>query len=236
TLTLPLDKQAFEGAMIIPITFEWKNFKGETFPVDVRITKEGLNIKGYGEIVPCAFFSTSFLAGTPTESASRFSELSKKKRERSVIEAVKQHYPYVEDLSVETTGGITMLYAAIRSLPEKVPLGIVSGGVNKLVTLLVALANYSQGVVLIDELENGFYHAMLPQVWCSLLQFCKEHDTQIYAATHSSEFLRSVVPCIHGNEEEFCLIRTEKENNQCVPRIFGGRQLESAIEQEVEVR
>lgn len=236
SLTLPLGKQMIDSALIIPIVFEWRDSKGESHPVEVKITEQGLSIGTSIETVQCAFFSTAAPAANPVENASRFSELSKQNKLNAVIEAVRSEFPSILDLSLEINAGINMIYATVDSLQEKVPVGMVSGGVNKLLNLLLAVASYPQGVVLVDEIENGFYHDRLPKIWSALMKFCKRYDTQLFASTHSLECLRAVLPSIRDNGDGFCVIRTEKENEQCTARLFGGRQLESAIEQEVEVR
>lgn len=236
TLTLPLGKREIETFVIVPIVFEWRDSRGQVSSVEVKITKEGLNIGGIGETVPIAFFSSTIAALNPSENAARFSDLSKQNKEQPLIESLKREFPYIEGLSVEINAGVPTIYASIKAFPEKIPLGLISSGVNKLLSLLVAIASYPQGVILIDEIENGFYHERLASIWTVLLRLCKRNDTQIFATTHSVECLRAALPSIRGNESEFCLIRTEKENGECAAKVFSSREFESAIEQEIEVR
>jgi hypothetical protein len=70
-----------------------------------------------------------------------------------------------------------MLYAAVTGIPEKIPLSLTSGGMNKLAAILLAPANQPGGVLLIDELEAGFYHKRLPLIWNSIHALAKEYDS-----------------------------------------------------------
>jgi len=137
---------------------------------------------------------------------------------------------------VEVNAGIPMVYASVGSVREKIPLPLVSDGVNKFLSLLLAIETFSTGVVLIDEIENGFYYDRFETIWSTLLQFCKERNTQIFASTHSMECLTSFLPTIRNNEKDFSLLRMEREDGECSARVFNGRDFFSAIDQEFEVR
>jgi hypothetical protein len=234
SLTLPLSGPAFPPAAIVPIVFEWRDHLGQLSSVEVKLTEQGLVFGGLPGNVRSAFFSTS--GSNATEMAQNFSELSKESRLAPLVNSLRREFPHIEGLSLEINAGANVIYAQLSALREKLPLGAVSGGVNKLFALLLAIAHYSGGVILVDEIENGFYHDRLPAIWSSLLRFSKEFDTQVFASTHSLECLRSVLPCLKANDTEFALIRTEVEDRACSARVFGGRDFEAAIEQEVEVR
>jgi hypothetical protein len=235
TLTLPLDEHHVDAFDIVPVTFEWRDSTGKTFSAQPTLTDRGLNLGGSFPTLPAAFFASS-VKPNPAETADRFSNLSKRKKEKAVVDVLRNEFPYVQDLSVEINAGIPMVYASIDSLPEKLPIADVSEGANKLVSMLVAIANYEQGLVLVDEIDNGFYYERLPSVWRILLNFSKQFDSQIFVSTHNRECLTALSPILEGNEEEFSLIRTEKSDGYCSARVFGGRDLNSAIAQEVEVR
>jgi len=58
--------------------------------------------------------------------------------------------------------GEVMLYASVKDLGERLPLAVFSGGINKYLSILLAIATTRDGVVLIDEIENGFYYKPWP--------------------------------------------------------------------------
>jgi hypothetical protein len=235
SLTLPLGKAGLDSPFIVPVTFEWKDSSGDVYRAQPKITGQGLTIAGTGETMPIFLFSSavSLNAG---EIASRFSELDTQGKSGAVVAGLKEIFPYLEGASIQVISGVPTLHATLSYSDLKVPLGLLSGGINKLVGILLTLASRPQGVVLIDEIENGFYYQLVPSIWSALLSSCKKHNTQIFASTHSEECLRALLKSIGENEEEFALIRTERKNGRCAARVLGGRQLHSAIEQNIEVR
>jgi len=233
--TLPLQEHQLATSGIVPITFEWMDDSGKPFSAQPILTDRGLNLGGNFLGLPVAFFASS-VKPNPGETAERFSNLSKRKKEKPAVDILRKEFPYIQDLSVEINAGLPMVYAAIESLPEKLPIADVSEGANKLIGILAAIASFEQGVILVDEIDNGFYYDRLSSVWRALLNFCKQFDSQIFVSTHNRECLSALFPVLQHNEEEFCLIRTEKANGHCSARVFSGRDLKSAVAQEVEVR
>ncbi len=235
SFTLPFGKAGMDSPFIVPVTFEWRDSKGEVYRAQPKITEQGLNIAGVGETMPIFLFSSA-MSLNPTETASRFSELDTQGKSGTVVAGLKEIFPYLEGISIQVVSGVPTLHATMSYSELKVPLGLLSGGINKLVGILLAVAARPQGVVLIDEIENGFYYQLLPGIWSALLTFSKQYNTQIFASTHSEECLRALLKCVGENEEEFALIRAERKNGRCAAQVFGGRQLHSAIDQNIEVR
>ena len=129
-----------------------------------------------------------------------------------------------------------MLFCDIPWLPEKIPVALVSGGTHKLLCLLLGIATFPKGVILIDELENGFYYKALPKVWEALFAFCRKFDVQIFVSTHSKECVDSILPVLKGHEKQFRLLRAERKNGHRAIKTFRGEEFEAAIKQDVEIR
>jgi AAA15 family ATPase/GTPase len=192
-------------------------FPGPSFPMNIAMYPSGIK-------------------AAPKEAADRFSALSKRKQGTRIVQTLQRIFPFIEDLSVETNAGEAMVFASVDSLPEKVPVSLISEGVYRLLSILVGIANTRGGVVLIDEIENGFYHETLPEIWKLLLEFAEEYKSQLFISTHSLEALKHAGPTIKDNEGKFALLRTEKRNGNTSVRYFTGHQFLKAIEQKVDVR
>ncbi len=107
---------------------------------------------------------------------------------------------------------------------------------NKLANIMVAIAQQPDGIVLIDEIENGLYHSKLSEVWKALLEFARHFNCQIFATTHSSECLKAVASLAEESPEDFMLMRTVQEDGKTVIRTYDGRTFADAITDNVDVR
>jgi len=224
-----------ENAFLIdPIVFHWKT-KGKEMKAKVE-TKEGvIKYSGFNTVYP-AWYSSP-VVNDAAMIAPMFSELSLKKKAASLIRAVSALFPYVEDVTLESIAGEPTLCVSMESVSEKVPIGNISSGLNKFLSIMTAIAANEGGVLLIDEFEVGFYYSTLPKLLESIIAFCEEHRTQIFATTHSYEFLQALLPIMKAREDTehaFALLRSQKQKKEATLRVL--QNPAAAIASNFEVR
>jgi len=232
-LAVPVDTSTGEPQLsVYPLDFEWKDHTGKVTKGRIRIGgARGLEMEGIIDAVPCSLFAPGWGIATPQEHAQRFSDLSKMNQEGPIVDAVREEFPMIKTLSVELSGGSGVIHASVDHLPGKVPVGVVSNGVMKFVYLLLAITAYRKGVVLVDEIEDGFYYDRLSDIWSRLLRFCTNAECQLFATTHSLECLKAMLPAVEKHQEEFSLIRTARANGNVGVSVFSGKALLSLIRQ-----
>lgn len=217
--------------------FEWHRSNGKITRVEPRLEGGQLQIPP----VPPAPITTFFFAANHTyssaETASRFSTLSKRSLHHDAIKLFSTIFPEIKTLSVETLAGAPMVFAELLPFEEKVPINLISGGINKLASILFAMPSEPGCAVLIDEIESGLYYDRLPDVWKGLLTFCKHYEAQVFATTHSRECLAALSEASADSEEDVSLIRVERQKNgEALIRQFAGRSFRAGIEVGTEVR
>jgi hypothetical protein len=182
------------------------------------------------------FFSSSGV-GYSQVLAQLLSALRIHAQEEKIEKTMRKLFPEISNISPELTGGFGEIYCKVSALPKKVPLTLVSNGINKVLGMLLFIASHKDGVVLFDEVENGIYYKTLPELWSVITQFCTELNVQIFASTHSKEFLDKLMPLVEKNEEDFRLIRTESKNGgEHTAKIFKGGNFAAALETGTEIR
>jgi len=219
---------------IPPIEFHYAS-RGRLATVKPEFREEGIKLEGGLEPAHGSFFPST-LQVDPQETARHFSSLSREGRIAPVVAALRKVFPMVKGLSLEINGAIPTVYAELEGLSEKVPLGLISSGLSKILAILVSIANQHGGIVIVDEIENGLYYDRMADVWMTLRQFCEDEDVQLFASSHSAECLRSLESVIEEYPEDFSLLRTVQESNGCVVRHFQGDQFLAALEEHMEVR
>lgn len=223
---------------IIPLVFERVDFQGQKNALIATISPQGQLQMDPGRPmgIISGFFSNAYF-GVPQENALWLSKLSVEKRSGEVIESLQRHYPFIRDVTSETTAqGVGTVYADLPHLQRKIPLSLVSSGISRLFTLMLAIVTFRGGVVLIDEVENGVFHNQYSLIWKTLADLAEHHNTQLFISTHSRECLREALPTVREKKKDFALLRVRRENGQSVIEPFSGDQLESALEKNGEVR
>jgi predicted ATPase len=225
---------------IIPLVFERINFDGISTVAHATVSPQGqFVLEPAPELGQVTEFFPSTWFYNPQQNATWFSQLSLQNREQEVVETVKREFkPTIVDLSVlaPAPNQIASVHASVADLPNKIPLSLVSAGINKFFTILTAILTYKGGVVLVDEVENGLHYQRLPALWATLLRLTTDYNTQIFVTTHSWECLKAADEAIKVQEEDFSLIRIEHSDSRSTARQFFGRQVRSALEQNGEVR
>ena len=220
------------------IEFKWKRTGYPEAVARPRFTDTGLQTETSDvTYFPCIWYSPG-ANETPDENAKRFSDLDKcgDGKLDHVRSAIHKEFPFITGMSIQYHAGLPMMFAEIENKPRKMPFALLSDGINRLLGICLSLAYYTGGTMLIDQFEDGFHYKLLPSIWSSVYKLAKEFKVQMFISTHSKDCMDALLPTIKGNEEDFCLLRASRIENGCDIKALAGSYLESALEQEFEVR
>lgn len=219
-----------------PVVFTWKDSNGKEHRAIPKITSSGVEMPDTGEDMPDFFYFAATHNIPSRENAGRFSDLSRKKRDRQFVELFTKEYTWIDDINIEVSAGAPVLYATLKGFKEKMPLANISGGINRMVGILLAIASRPRSVVLVDEIENGIYYKHQAAIWRGLLTFMREYDSQLFVTTHSQAWLESLVKSSADDLNDVSLWRLERSKNKIMLRQFSGATLKAGIEYGQEVR
>ena len=109
----------------------------------------------------------------------------------SIEKIIRLLEPRLERMETITDGrGIPSIYAHIGGgLP--VPMSVMGDGAKRLLSMALPFLRLRNGVMLIDEIENGLHHSVLADVWKNLDWLSREFNVQVFATTHSYECIRA---------------------------------------------
>ncbi|MGO9863156.1 MAG: AAA family ATPase [Terriglobales bacterium] len=236
--TLPIGDAGERNAFSVnPIIFKW-DAKSKVSRSSVEIKDGNLRISTGGDVYPIVLISPR--APSSHEYAQYYSNLHRTRRAAPVLEALKSIFPEVEDLSLEMVAGEPVLHVDVGGLNELIPIGGLSGGIDKFLDVIVSIIMNRGGVILIDEIESGFYYKNTPQLLGSIVTLCDKYDVQLFASTHSYEFLQMLSTSMTGAQrgaKDFCLIRLEKEKgHQPIVTVIPGDSYNAAMQENFEVR
>lgn len=236
--TLPLNDPSEKNAFSInPIVFKWES-KNRVARSTAEIKDGKLVMNVAGEAYPMVLISPR--APSTREYAQYYSNLHRTRKAAPVLEALKSIFDEVEEISMEMVAGEPILHVDVNGMNELLPIGDLSGGIEKFISIIVSIVMNRGGVILIDEIESGFYYKNTPQLLNSIISLCDKYDVQLFASTHSYEFLQllsnSMAGAKHG-AKDFCLIRLEKEKgHQPTVTIIPGDSYDAAMQENFEVR
>lgn len=183
-----------------------------------------------------AVFLFPTLVSAP-ENAERLSALDRAHRLGAVVESLKAFEPRVERVAAGVLGGRPVVYVDV-GLSEMIPAWLLGGGFQRLLTLLLAISDFSGAAILVDEIENGLYSARFTHVWRAVRRAVEAERAQLFATTHSLECLRAAQEAFSGAEPEaFAVHRLERQEGDEIGAVtFDAKSLGVALERNWEVR
>jgi hypothetical protein len=143
----------------------------------------------------------------------------------------------IRDLSVIPVGGIAGIYADLGK-SSKLPVNVLGDGMTKLMYIVLVMLATPGGIILIDEIENGFHYSFFPKLWEIIGKLSTETKCQVFATTHSYECINGAAALINNdnNSELFRFIRIDRNNGKITPHVFENDSLEYAVKNNWEVR
>lgn len=230
---------AFVPTTIVPLAFERVSLEKEITILYATINQQG-NFhldQGHDLRATSEFFTSNWQSNAP-QIASWFSQISIDidDQTKDIVKHICKHFPEISNLSVQAPAQFPLLYATLAYNGRKIPISLVSSGINKFVSLILAIRIFKGGVVLIDEIENGIYYQMFPYFWDALYQSAVESNTQLFLSTHSWECLKAVVPLIEKHSDDFSLIQVFQSQGMTKATTVSGIDAAAAIDSDIEVR
>ncbi|MBF9223759.1 AAA family ATPase [Hymenobacter ruricola] len=227
----------------IPIGFELRrSFKQEYMELYPRDNKS----RAYLEQGPAFIAGPRNLAKLLTTRSNLYwlndelEGLKVNKEENQLLEVLRSLDKRIQRIELSPSGQIYLdLGQDFRTL---LPLNLMGEGIQRLLSIISAIASNAGGIVLIDELDNGLHYSALRVLWKGILHAALEYNVQIIATTHSAEALRHLTWVLDEEENAgyrddvaaYTLIRAEDDTVRSYRHDY--EQLEYAIEHGIEVR
>jgi len=119
-----------------------------------------------------------------SEEADRFGKLETVGLHGPIVEALRIIEPRLKRLAVVSVGGKPIVHGDVGD-KRLIPLPLMGEGIAKLASLLLAIGAATDGVVLVDEIENGFHYSVIAGIWDVIAAAAESYNVQVFATTHS---------------------------------------------------
>ncbi len=125
----------------------------------------------------------------------------------------------------------------LREYARPVPLKSLGDGATRMFGVALALTNSRGGILVIDEAENGLHYAVETAYWRMVLRAAHEGNVQVLATTHSWDCVKGFARAAAESEDiEGALVRLERDEEGIRAVEYSEEELETAADQEIEVR
>lgn len=181
------------------------------------------------------------------DNPSLFDKLALTPLQREVVKALQIIEPGIVDLNFLKDDRRRYRLSGERNEDERVPYIAIEGekaprrlssmgdGVNRILTIILAMLNAKDGVLLIDEFENGLHYSVQRELWKVIFSLSKSLDIQTFVTTHSRDAIRAFAA--ENTENDGVFIRLERRGDKVKAVTYDDKgDLELVLEQDIEIR
>lgn len=187
--------------------------------------------RGIGvKIIPAIYYGANFVNAPVTQFLAPVI-VGKKKAE--LIKVLQKIDDSIQDFQMANNNE---LYFDIGQ-EKLVRYEIMGDGIRKALILIAAIFNVQNGILLIDEFENGLHHSSMDIVWQAVIEAAVQNNVQVIATTHSYECIQSYSKNMEEkNRSDMAVIRIDRKNGKHKAVKLNGEDLHIAIENDWEIR
>jgi len=232
TNTIDIHSNVIEGEYGLKFNFEIndESFESE-LRFDLSTTTNTIDFpKKYVESLRCIYLTPKYDFDTSIQG---LENILKNKDEDFIIEGLRFIEPRVKDF-IFTEDGIFVDIG----LEKRIPINMMGDGVRKIVSLLTVIYDCKDGIVLIDEISNGFHYSVMSNLWNVIIKAAIKNNTQLFITTHdydSIKGLRDTALNIYDeNVATFKLLRTSDDELKALH--YSLESVDYSINQEIEIR
>jgi AAA15 family ATPase/GTPase len=182
-------------------------------------------------------FLTSRHQGYPEEEVQRFSDLRIKREDQIILKVLQIVEPRLESLEILSHQGISMIHGHLKDYGVPIPFPFLGDGTRRVASLFLSIGAARDGVVLVDEIENGIHHSAMRPLWEVLTEAATLFNTQVFATTHSHECVAAAHEVFKARgENDFRFHRLTRADGIVKAVTYDQESLEGALSIPLEVR
>lgn len=153
------------------------------------------------------------------KNAMLFDNISLSPEEKYIIQALQIIHPQITRINFLNMGYSTRYrketripFVTMEGDKNKYLLSSMGDGINRILTIILAMLNCKGGTLLLDEFETGLHYSVQDELWKIIFMLAEELDVQVFATTHSNDCVNSFAR-INAKDKGMVIRLEERKGN-----------------------
>lgn len=219
-LKCKIDNRQFETSFLIAK-------KNET-EIEQRIKLDSR----YKETLSCRYLNSKFNFYTSIEG---LVNVLTNKDEAFIVDALRLIEPDMKDIILSQNEVLVDI-----GYDKRIPINMMGDGARKLLAILTTIYECKNGIVLIDEISNGFHYSVMKDLWLAVINAATRNNVQIYATTHDIDSIKGLRDAALFSEEYnndvSCIKLQKTKEAELKSYHYSLTSVDYSLNQEIEIR
>ena len=169
-----------------------------------------------------------------------FDNIALSPEEQYIIRALQIINPQIERINflnseTERAGRKRVPIVTLKGDSRKYLLSSMGDGINRMLTIILAMLNCKNGVLLLDEFETGLHYSVQGELWKIIFMLAEELNIQVFATSHSNDCIRNFANI--NKQGVGMLFRLEKRKDKIIAVGYeDSEELQFATTNNIEIR
>ncbi len=184
----------------------------------------------YTEDLKCRYLTAKFDFYTSIEG---IVNVIKNKDEKFIVDALKLIEPKLNDIVLSQDEVLVDV-----GYSQRIPINMMGDGARKVLSILTTIYECKNGIVLIDEISNGFHYSVMKGVWLAIIDAAKRNNVQIYASTHDIDSIKGLRDAALSSDDDLvaCFKLQKTKDAELKAYHYSLDSIDYSLNQEIEVR
>lgn len=155
------------------------------------------------------------------------------KRRDDILKWLQSIEPKVQDIRT-STNGVVMVDIGMDNF---LPINHLGDGIVRILNILSYIYSARNGILMIDEIENGLHVSSIKYMWEMVLESSKQNNTQIFMTTHSSDIIKGLSLALQDKSDSVASFWLSKFDDDRVKAYrYSPDRLEKALDADIDIR
>ena len=155
------------------------------------------------------------------------------KRKDVILSCLQSIEPKVQDIRTGMSGVVMVDIGMDNFLPIK----HLGDGIVRILNILSSIYSVRNGILMIDEVENGLHVSSIKHMWDMVLGSSKQNHTQIFMTTHSSDVIKGLRLALQDKSDSVACFWLDKFDDDRIKAYrYSPDALENALDAGIDIR
>lgn len=186
--------------------------------------------KRYNETLFSQFIPSGYLQ---VEINEKLAKVIQNKQENAILDILRIVEPNLRD--IQLVGEKVMVDIGLE---KRLPVNVLGDGFRKVLSLILSVYDCANGVLIVDEIDNGLHFSIMPKLWESIISAVRKNNVQLFVSTHNIDMLKGLLASLDPGDNDiisaYKLIR--KEDDEIAALRYDMASLSYSVLNEIEVR